>query len=206
MRAEAVFTLGASGEASAPVTQRLLALIADTTADTKLRYGALTALQSLGEPPTAAAAALTALVAQDPDENIRYAALAALDRLDALEDDATLATIVDALDDPSWQVAAMAGEILVKTGARGAEALAARLAADTDWTRRAAVLHTLSLTPTAAIPPLAQIFAAPDPSSPAAQALGAAGLAMMPEGGVGALGEAARRRFAAGARRAAPRR
>lgn len=192
VRAAAVFALGESGEASTPVTQRLLALSADSSADTKLRYGALAALQSLGDPPAAGTNALMGLVANDPDENIRYAALDAIGRLGDIQADATIEMLIDALDDPSWQVAERAGGMLVKSGENGAAALAAHLESDTDWTRRSAVLHTLILTPTVAIPHLAQIITATAPVTPATQALGAAGLAMMEPGGFTALGEAAR--------------
>ncbi len=191
VRTAAVFALGDSGEASAPVTQRLLALIGDSSVDAKLRYAALAALQSLGDPPDPSITALAGLVAKDPDENIRYAALDALDRLGGVPDDAAIGMLIDALNDPSWQVAEQASAMLLKSGEKGAAALAAHLASDTDWTRRSALLHTLILTPTAAIPYLAQIITATEAVTPATQAFGAAGLAMMAPGGFTALGEAA---------------
>ena len=132
MRTAAVFALGDSGEASAPVTQRLLALIGDSSVDAKLRYAALAALQSLGDPPDAVITALAGLVAKDPDENIRYAALDALDRLGGVPDDAAIGMLIDALNDPSWQVAEQASAMLLKSGEKGAAALAAHLASDTD--------------------------------------------------------------------------
>lgn len=192
VRAAAVFALGENGEASAPVTKRLLALSADSSTDIKLRYGALEALQSLGEPPAVGITVLAGLAAKDPDENIRYAAINALGRLDAIQDDAAIETLVNALDDPSWLVAGRASAVLVKSGGKAAAALAAHLQSDTDWTHRSAVLHTLSLTPTVSIPLLARIFAAPEPAPPATQAFGAAGLALMDQEGVAALGGAAR--------------
>jgi HEAT repeat protein len=116
VRAAAISGLGESGEAAAPVIQRLLQLMVDSTGDSKLRYGAIQALNSLGEPPAAAISTLAGLLAQDPDENIRYAAVDAIGRLSGSADDATLEALISALDDPSWHVAGRASEVLAESG------------------------------------------------------------------------------------------
>lgn len=169
VRVAAAFALGAVGASVEPTIPTLLALMTDPNEPVEVRYSAIRVLGNLGSFGDTGIAALGTLVAEDPDDNIRWAAVDALSRMGERPDSEAISdlipVLIDALQDPSWSVANGASELLAALGEESAGLMIADLKANRDWGRRGAVLATLARMPEIGAPLLGAILAEPDPGN-----------------------------------------
>lgn len=169
VRIVAAFALGEVGASAEQTIPTLLALITDPNEPVEVRYSAIRALSNLGSFGDTGIAALGTLVAEDPDDNIRWAAVDALSKMgeepdsDAIKD--LIPVLIDALQYPSWSVANSASELLAALGEESADLMIADLKANSDWGRRGAILATLARMPEVGAPRLGAILAESNPAN-----------------------------------------
>ncbi len=194
VRVATAFALGEVGASAEQTIPILLALVTDPNEPVEVRYSAIRALGNLGSFGDTAISTLGTLVAEDPDDNIRWAAVDALCRMGKGSDSVAIRdlipVLIDAQQDPSWSVANCAGELLAALGEESADLMIADLKMNTDWGRRGAILATLARTPEIGAPRLGAILAEPNPANELA-VLSAAWLSQMGQPGFEQLASAA---------------